>query len=80
MVNNSTYSYVHFQQIGHTGDSSLVDRAIDRVTSDKKKVHHSVFLHLQELGIKMECADTGNLVLNYTYPEVGDGTADCRRH
>jgi hypothetical protein len=48
----------------------VLDRAIDRVTSDPKKVHHPVTLRLLELGIKMLCNDTGDAVLHYTYPEV----------
>ena len=61
---------IHFLQVGTVGDSSLLDKAIHRVTHDKKKVHHSISLHLQELGVKMYCNETGNQVLHYTYPEV----------
>ena len=48
----------------------MLDRAIDRVTSDPKKVHHPVCLRLMELGVKMLSKDSGEPVLHYTYPEV----------
>lgn len=51
----------------------MLDKAISRVRSDQKKVHHSVTLHLQELGVKLFSNESGNMVLDYTYPEVRRG-------
>jgi hypothetical protein len=59
-------------QVGAIGDSSLLDRAIQRVNEDPKKVHHSVSLQLRELGVRMICNETGNVILDHSYPEVSE--------
>ena len=38
--------------------------------NDEGKIEHEVSLHLLELGIKLYCRSTGDLVLHFPYPKV----------
>ena len=58
------------KKIEKVGDTSFLDWAIRKVMNDPSKVEHEVSLHLLELGIKLYCRATGDLVLNFPYPKV----------
>ncbi|CAB4062414.1 unnamed protein product [Lepeophtheirus salmonis] len=66
--------YLGSVKVGSTGDTSILDSAIDRVQSQELKnenrATHPVKLVLGELGLRMYCEKTGTCVLNYNYPEV----------
>jgi hypothetical protein len=38
--------------------------------NDEGKIEHEVSLHLLELGVKLYCRSTGDLVLHFPYPKV----------
>ena len=58
------------KKIEKVGDTSFLDWAIRKVMNDPSKVEHEVSLHLLELGIKLYCRATGELVLHFPYPKV----------
>ena len=62
--------YLGSLPVGKVGDTSFLDWAIRKVMNDPGKTKHSVSLHLLELGIKLYCRTTAELVLTYPYPKV----------
>ena len=62
--------YLGSLPVGKVGDTSFLDWAIRKVMKDPAKIDHSVSLHLLELGIKLYCRTTAELVLKYPYPKV----------
>ena len=62
--------YLGSLPVGKVGDTSFLDWAIRKVMNDPAKVEHHVSLHLLELGIKLYCRASAELVLKYPYPKV----------
>ena len=67
---NHPNPFFHCKKIEKVGDTSFLDWAIRKVMNDSGKIEHEVSLHLLELGIKLYCRKSGDLVLNFPYPKV----------
>lgn len=63
-------NFLYLKKIEKVGDTSFLDWAIRKVMNDPAKVEHEVSMHLLELGVKLYCRSSGDLVLHYPYPKV----------